>query len=151
MPANPANAASKSVTTVIAHLVASSVLRVARLAMLPRRSFRVKERAPRLVTRRLPFPLDSSHHVPHRRNAHHRPARRPRSRAPGDTSIEQPRETVMVRIIDMECSIPRPAGEADPAPAPTESTSAGPAGYGMANYSRIFRSRREGADHRPDI
>jgi len=58
----------------------------------------------------------------------------------------------MVRIIDMECSIPRPAGEADPAPAPTESTSAGqPAGYGMANYSRIFRSRREGADHRPDI
>jgi len=58
----------------------------------------------------------------------------------------------MVRIIDMECSIPRPAGEADPAPAPTESTSAGqPAGYGMANYSRIFRSRREGGDHRPDI
>jgi len=58
----------------------------------------------------------------------------------------------MVRIIDMECSIPRPAGEADPAPAATESTSAGqPAGYGMANYSRIFRSRREGADHRPDI
>ena len=58
----------------------------------------------------------------------------------------------MVRIIDMECSIPRPAGDADPAPAATESTSAGqPAGYGMANYSRIFRSRREGADHRPDI
>jgi len=58
----------------------------------------------------------------------------------------------MVRIIDMECSIPRPAGEAEPASAPTETTSAGqPAGYGMANYSRIFRSRREGADHRPDI
>src|SRR6266446_9660950 len=58
----------------------------------------------------------------------------------------------MVRIIDMECSIPRPAGEADPAPAATESTNAGqPAGYGMANYSRIFRSRREGADHGPDM
>jgi len=26
----------------------------------------------------------------------------------------------MVRIIDMECSIPRPAGDADPAPAATE-------------------------------
>ena len=24
-----------------------------------------------------------------------------------------------------------------------------PAGYGMANYARIFRARREGGDHRP--
>src|SRR5207247_4544302 len=46
----------------------------------------------------------------------------------------------------------RPAGDADPAPAATESTSAGqPTCDGMPNYSRIFRSRREGADHRPDI
>jgi len=45
MLANPANAASKSV--VIAPLVASSVLRVARLAMLPRQSLRVKTRTPR--------------------------------------------------------------------------------------------------------
>ena len=60
----------------------------------------------------------------------------------------------MTRIIDMEVSVPRfdvgddrthtepgrgaPAGDADR-----------PAGYGMANYGRIFRARREGADHRP--
>jgi len=60
----------------------------------------------------------------------------------------------MVRIIDMECSVPRRAeGEASPAPAST--TGAGdagqPAAYGMGNYGRIFRSRREGADHRPGI
>lgn len=57
----------------------------------------------------------------------------------------------MVRIIDMECSIPRteasqPEPGHDHAP-----TAAQPAGYGMANYGRIFRSRREGADHRPDM
>jgi hypothetical protein len=65
----------------------------------------------------------------------------------------------MVRIIDMECSVPHGlAGEAAPAPAKTEpaGTASGgepgqPAGYGMANYSRIFRSRREGADHRPEM
>ncbi len=60
----------------------------------------------------------------------------------------------MVRIIDMECSVPRGA-EGD---APSDSaTTAGsgnagqPAAYGMGNYGRIFRSRREGADHRPGI
>ena len=57
----------------------------------------------------------------------------------------------MVRIIDMECSIPKteasgPEPGHDDAP-----TAAQPAGYGMANYSRIFKSRREGADHRPDM
>jgi len=63
----------------------------------------------------------------------------------------------MVRIIDMECSVPHGlVGEAEPTSARTEPASAAgggdpgpPAGYGMANYSRIFRSRREGADHRP--
>src|SRR5712692_10493362 len=59
----------------------------------------------------------------------------------------------MVRIIDMECSVPRRgAGEAESAaesPKPTGAAAGQPAGYGMANYSRIFRSRREGEDHRP--
>src|SRR5437667_384114 len=59
----------------------------------------------------------------------------------------------MVRIIDMECSVPR--GEGETSPAPTGTTGGGgagqPAAYGMGNYGRIFRSRREGADHRPGI
>src|SRR5882724_13392833 len=75
-------------------------------------------------------------------------------RAPAErchSCAEQARETVMVRIIDMECSIPR-TDASQPEPGHDEATGAGqPAGYGMANYSRIFRSRREGADHRPDM
>ena len=59
----------------------------------------------------------------------------------------------MVRIIDMESSVPRGAiAEVPSAPAAAESRGSGSepsAGYGMANYARIFRSRREGADHRP--
>jgi uncharacterized protein len=57
-----------------------------------------------------------------------------------------------MRVIDMEGNVPRRAagdGGAVPAasePAPTER----PPGYGMANYGRIFRSRREGANPRPD-
>src|SRR5262249_28966347 len=57
----------------------------------------------------------------------------------------------MVRIIDMECSIPR-SESSQPEPGHDQTpTAAQPAGYGMANYSRIFSSRREGADHRPDL
>src|SRR5262249_33036934 len=57
----------------------------------------------------------------------------------------------MVRIIDMECSIPR-SESSQPEPGHDQKpTAAQPAGYGMANYSRIFSSRREGADHRPDM
>jgi predicted TIM-barrel fold metal-dependent hydrolase len=57
----------------------------------------------------------------------------------------------MVRIIDMECSIPRTEAS-EPEPGHSEARSAKQsAGYGMANYSRIFRSRKEGADHRPDM
>jgi uncharacterized protein len=58
----------------------------------------------------------------------------------------------MPRIIDMECSIPRDApgaAEAGPDPAEPAGPAAGagqPAGYGMANYNRIFRSRREGSE-----
>src|SRR5215475_4553533 len=53
----------------------------------------------------------------------------------------------MVRIIDMECHMPRQApGEAEPGLATPGSASERPAGYGMANYGRIFRSRREGDD-----
>src|SRR5262245_18134215 len=54
-----------------------------------------------------------------------------------------------MRVIDMECSVPkRAAGET----APTQTAAAGPerpAGYGMANYERIFRSRAGGGDARP--
>jgi uncharacterized protein len=61
----------------------------------------------------------------------------------------------MTRIIDMECSVPKraatggePGAAASPPPTATEATR--PAGYGMANYGRIFRSRRDGGDTRPD-
>jgi predicted TIM-barrel fold metal-dependent hydrolase len=55
----------------------------------------------------------------------------------------------MVRIIDMECNVPRQTpGEAESGQATPGSTLERPAGYGMANYGRIFRSRREG-DERP--
>jgi len=60
-----------------------------------------------------------------------------------------------MRVIDMECSIPKPAdGAAAPAPAPPPgapdtTVAERPAGYGMANYGRIFRSRKDGGDARP--
>jgi uncharacterized protein len=62
-----------------------------------------------------------------------------------------------MRVIDMECNIPKRAsgdGEALDASvpaAPPDTGAARPDGYGMANYGRIFRSRREGADPRPDV
>src|SRR5689334_11455448 len=58
-----------------------------------------------------------------------------------------------LRIIDMECSVPygaeheRTAGAG--APAASAAGAGRPAGYGMANYGRIFRSRSEGNDPRP--
>ena len=54
-----------------------------------------------------------------------------------------------MRVIDMECSVPKRAtGEASAAvPAPPAAER--PAGYGMANYERIFRSREGGGDARP--
>jgi uncharacterized protein len=62
-----------------------------------------------------------------------------------------------MRVIDMECSVPKRAtGDvetaAPTAPAATAGTAAAdrPAGYGMANYERIFRSRQAGGDARPD-
>jgi len=62
-----------------------------------------------------------------------------------------------MRIIDMECNVPkRGAGNGGaPAPAaaaaaPSATTGERPAGYGMANYERIFRSRAAGGDPRPD-
>src|SRR5215475_3480610 len=56
----------------------------------------------------------------------------------------------MVRIIDMECSVPYGVNAESKAAKPEKAggDSAQP-GYGMANYGRIFRARREGADHRP--
>jgi uncharacterized protein len=54
-----------------------------------------------------------------------------------------------MRVIDMECNVPKRAGEAAPKDSP-EASSERPAGYGMANYERIFRSRAGGGDPRPD-
>jgi uncharacterized protein len=57
-----------------------------------------------------------------------------------------------MRVIDMECNVPRRSApsESAPAPAPPPAEAPRPAGYGMANYERIFRSRRDGGDPRPD-
>jgi hypothetical protein len=60
----------------------------------------------------------------------------------------------MVRIIDMECNVPK--REAGVAPADSDYETEGdvserPAGYGMANYGRIFRSRGEGGRDSPDM
>jgi hypothetical protein len=55
-----------------------------------------------------------------------------------------------MRVIDMECNVPRrAAADGDRAAAATPAAER-PAGYGMANYERIFRSRRAGGDPRPD-
>jgi len=53
-----------------------------------------------------------------------------------------------MRVIDMECSVPKRAA-ADGAPPAATPTTERPAGYGMANYGRIFRSRKDGGDARP--
>jgi predicted TIM-barrel fold metal-dependent hydrolase len=55
----------------------------------------------------------------------------------------------MPRIIDMECSIPREVAE-HPSASAAATGPGKPAGYGMANYQRIFRSRREGTE-RPSV
>jgi predicted TIM-barrel fold metal-dependent hydrolase len=55
-------------------------------------------------------------------------------------------------VIDMECSVPKRENGAGHAPTAATTPSAAPerpAGYGMANYERIFRSRRDGGDTRP--
>ena len=55
-----------------------------------------------------------------------------------------------MRVIDMECSVPKgAAAAAATAPAPDAAAAERPAGYGMANYGRIFRSRQDGGDARP--
>jgi len=55
-----------------------------------------------------------------------------------------------MRVIDMECSVPKRGAETVPADAPSAvATDDRPAGYGMANYERIFRSRQGGSDARP--
>ena len=54
-----------------------------------------------------------------------------------------------MRVIDMECSVPKHATGDSGTPAPDAAAAERPAGYGMANYGRIFRSRREGGDTRP--
>src|SRR5262245_48859607 len=83
--------------------------------------------------------------------ARRRVVRRPGSKALRTNALNYPGETVMVRITDVEASTPRPrAGQPEPGH-DQKPAAAQPAGYGMANYSRIFSSRREGADHRPDM
>ncbi len=57
-----------------------------------------------------------------------------------------------MRVIDMECSVPKRTTDAADVPAPSAPAPPAPerpAGYGMANYERIFRSRREGGSDRP--
>jgi predicted TIM-barrel fold metal-dependent hydrolase len=54
-----------------------------------------------------------------------------------------------MRVIDMECSVPKRATGETPPPAPAPPAAERPAGYGMANYERIFRSREGGGDARP--
>ena len=59
-----------------------------------------------------------------------------------------------MQIIDMECNVPKPAagdGTVPPATpaAPVAAPAGQPAGYGMANYGRIFQSRKDGGDARP--
>jgi predicted TIM-barrel fold metal-dependent hydrolase len=49
-----------------------------------------------------------------------------------------------MKIIDMECNVPKREEAAPAAPAETDRP-----GYGMANYGRIFRSREGGRDVRP--
>ena len=60
-----------------------------------------------------------------------------------------------MRVIDMECNVPKAgaSNEAAPTAAPTTAAPVAdqvgqPAGYGMANYGRIFRSRSDGGDAR---
>jgi predicted TIM-barrel fold metal-dependent hydrolase len=58
-----------------------------------------------------------------------------------------------MRVIDMECNVPKRASHEAQTPAPPAAaapTKERPAGYGMANYERIFRSRAAGGDPRPD-
>jgi uncharacterized protein len=54
-----------------------------------------------------------------------------------------------MRVIDMECSVPKHTSGEGQAAAPAAATPERPAGYGMANYERIFRSRQGGGDTRP--
>ena len=54
-----------------------------------------------------------------------------------------------MRVIDMECSVPKSVPSASPATPAPAAASDRPAGYGMANYGRIFRSREGGGDARP--
>ena len=60
----------------------------------------------------------------------------------------------MTRIIDMEVSVPRfdvgdDQAHTEPGRGAPAVDTERPAGYGMANYARIFKARQEGADHRP--
>jgi uncharacterized protein len=54
-----------------------------------------------------------------------------------------------MRVIDMECSVPKHTTGEGEAAAPSAAAPERPAGYGMANYGRIFRSRQGGGDTRP--
>jgi predicted TIM-barrel fold metal-dependent hydrolase len=71
---------------------------------------------------------------------------------PSPARSASPDEEIVMRVIDMECNVPRRAGASPEPPPPGPATSTDrPAGYGMANYGRIFRSRQEGGDTRPDV
>src|SRR5262245_14966910 len=55
-----------------------------------------------------------------------------------------------MQVIDMECNVPKATAEDNSTTAASvQDRAAQPAGYGMANYARIFRSRSDGGDARP--
>jgi uncharacterized protein len=59
-----------------------------------------------------------------------------------------PGEEMRMRVFDMECSVPKRA-DTPPTAAPATPRAGQLAGHGMANYGRIFRSRKDGGDARP--
>src|SRR4029450_10271554 len=66
-----------------------------------------------------------------------------RDSSPADT-IPSRLQSPGMRVIDMECSVPKREDAGAPAGPPPD-----PAKPGMGNYSRIFRSRKDGGSDRP--
>src|SRR5262245_44648633 len=101
-------------------------------------------------------------HGPSRAAPRRRPSRRwaeRRARVPPHARARRSLKERLMRVIDMECNVPKltsgdapavSAAAAPPASAAAPSAAERPAGYGMANYERIFRSRAAGGDPRPN-
>src|SRR5207247_10910319 len=83
------------------------------------------------------------------RRAHEAGPRQPRAAALGRGDASDRVARRLMRVIDMECSVPKRADGDAPAATSGAADAERPAGYGMANYERIFRSRQGGGDARP--